>query len=460
MNNFAINNLANMEFMLYGSRSGMNMNCPSVYNGYYVPNSVFGNPYGMYAQSKNPTFNGYNNTGFGQNIPSNYVQNTGSQTQSENTSFQQGITQEDMDKLADYYAKNNVLEEGFTGALTGGLSWMAFEHAQSIFHPKNATRGVKAANAIFKNVPKEFAKTNAALLQEAQIAVQQVVRDSGDKGWWSKWLRKPLYIDNPEKIAKMDAAARQINQANKAEVTRELNAMKKAVENAVRTGNVKGIAEATARLQAARGMDGRIAGALTGRKTVAERLKSKADTILKDKNNLVSMNKSVITKNFGELVKSSFKKDFVGFMIFETIFNAGKIMTAFQKDTKTCVEQTTQSLGKSALGTAGWCLGRAAGTWLGAKAGAAIGSMICPGAGTAVGALIGFTVGSVGMWAGHKLGNKIFGTDVADKVEAQEMAKTREGQTELLQFAVQKAQEGKTDAGTNKIVYKALNAYA
>lgn len=435
MNNFAINNLANMEFMLYGSRSGMNMNCPSVYNGYYVPNSVFGNPYGMYAQSKNPTFNGYNNTGFGQNIPSNYAQNTGSQTQSENTSFQQGITQEDMDKLADYYAKNNVLEEGFTGALTGGLSWMAFEHAQSIFHPKNATRGVKAANAIFKNVPKEFAKTNAALLQEAQIAVQQAVRDTGKKGWWSKWLRNPL-----------DKKA--------------IDPLVKDMERAVASRKVDKIAEATARLQAARGMDGRIAGALTGRKTVAERLKSKADTILKDKNNLVSMNKSVITKNFGELVKSSFKKDFVGFMIFETIFNAGKIMTACQKDTKTGVEQTTQSLGKSALGTAGWCLGRAAGTWLGAKAGAAIGSMICPGAGTAVGALIGFTVGSVGMWAGHKLGNKIFGTDVADKVEAQEMAKTREGQTELLQFAVQKAQEGKTDAGTNKIVYKALNAYA
>ncbi len=434
MNNFAINNLANMEFMLYGGRSGMNMNCPSIYNGYRLPNSVFGNPYGMYTQYNNPTFNGYNNTGFGQNIPSNYAQKTETNTQASNTSFQQGITQEDMDKLADYYAKNNVLEEGFTGALTGGLSWMAFEHAQSVFHPKNAIKGAKAANEIFKNIPKGFAKENAALLEHAHFAVQQAVRDTGKKGWWSKWLRNPL-----------DKKA--------------IDPLVKDMERAIASRKVDKIAEATARLQATRGMDGRIAGALTGRKTVAERLKSKADTILKDKNNLISMNKSVITNNFGELIKTGFKKDFVGFMIFETIFNAGKIMTAFQKDTKTGVEQTTQSLGKSALGTAGWCVGRAAGTLLAAKVGATLGLGAGP-VGAVVGALIGFTVGSVGMWAGHKLGNKIFGTDVADKVEARNMAKTQEGQAELLQFAMEKAQEGKTDAKTNQIVYKALNAYA
>ena len=40
MNNFAINNLANMEFMLYGGRSGMNMNCPSMYNGYLGVNNM------------------------------------------------------------------------------------------------------------------------------------------------------------------------------------------------------------------------------------------------------------------------------------------------------------------------------------------------------------------------------------------------------------------------------------
>lgn len=441
MNNFAVNNLANMEFMLYGTRMGMNMNCPTYYNGYMgAVNNM--NYY-------NPTFRGYNNYNnygnkdiFTQYNDATRVNNTirtaaegNSKVDWNNPQFKGGITQEDIDNLADYYAKNNALEEGFAGALTGGLSWMAFEHAQSVFHPKNAWKGMKAAEEIFKNVPKEFAKTNSALLQEAQIAVQQAVRDTGKKGWWSQWLRRPL----DEKAVKP-----------------LVEDMKKALQS----GKVERIAEATERLQAARGMDGRIAGTLTGRKTVAERLASKTKKIEEGKTNLLNMNKGVIENKFGSLAKSAFKKDFVGFMIFETLFNAGKIMTAFQKDTETGIKQTGQSLGKSALGTAGWCLGRAAGTWLGAKAGAAIGTAVCPGVGTAVGALIGLTVGSVGMWAGHKLGNAILGHDVADKVEAQQMAKTPEGQTELLQFAMQKAQEGKTDMKTNQIVYKALNAYA
>ena len=430
MNNFAINNLANMEFMLYGGRSGMNMNCPSIYNGYNVPNSVFNNS-NMYG---NPNFYGYNNTGFGQNVSTNYSQNIPSQNQAVNTSFQQGITQEDMDKLADYYAKNNALEEGFMGAATGGLSWMAFEHLQSILHPKNAWKGAKEAKEIFKVLPKEWAGKNAALLQEAQIAVQQAVRDTGKKGWWSKWLRKPI-----------DRTA--------------IDPLLKEMKSAVTSKNVDAIAKATERLQAARGMDGRIAGALTGRKTVAQRLADKAGKIKEGTENLVKMNESVITKNFGSLAKSFFKKDFVGFMIFETVFNIGKIMTAFQKDTKTGVEQTAQSLGKSAIARAGWCLGRAGGALLGAKVGATLGIAGGP-AGAVVGALIGFTVGSIGMWAGHKLGNALLGHDVADKVEAQQMTQTQEGQTELLQFAMQKAQEGKTDLKTNQIVYKALNAYA
>ena len=438
MNNFAVNNLANMEQWLYGYKAGSRMDCPSVYNGYYT-NSVFNNGlgnYGIYGNYVNPSFYGYNNTGFGQSIPSNYTQKAESQSQSQSTSFQQGITQDDMDKLADYYAKNNALEEGFMGAAAGGLSWMAFEHLQSVIHPKNAWKGIKEAKEIFKVIPKEWAGKNAALLQDAQIAVQQAVRDTGTKGWWSKWLRKPI-----DKTA--------------------IDPLLKEMKTAIASKDVNKIAMATERLKAARGMDGRIARIFSKGRTVAQRLsdKTKSGAIKKDAENLIKINEGVITKNFGSLAKSFLKKDFIGFMLFETVFNAGKIITAFQKDTKTGVEQTCQSLGKSALGTAGWCLGRAGGALLGAKVGASLGIAGGP-AGAAVGALIGFTVGSIGMWAGHKLGNMILGHDIADKVEAKNMTKTQEGQTELLQFAMQKAQEGKTDPNTSRIVYKALNTYA
>ena len=147
-------------------------------------------------------------------------------------------------------------------------------------------------------------------------------------------------------------------------------------------------------------------------------------------------------------------------MAFEAVFSMGKITTAFKKDTKTGVKQTGQSLGKAAAGTAGWCIGRAAGTAIGAKAGAAIGSAVCPGLGTLVGGLIGFTLGSIGMWAGHKLGNAIFGKDVADKVEAETLAQTQDGQVQLLQFAADKAKEGKLDPQTQQVLNKFLNAYA
>ncbi len=447
MNNFAINNLANMEFMLYGGRSGMNMNCPSMYNGYMGVNNIgvnnnltnYYNP--MFRGYGNYNYNDYNKDIFTQYNDAARVNNQykiagegDSKVDWNNPQFKGGLTQEDMDKLADYYAKNNALEEGFIGAATGGLSWMAFEHLQSVLHPKNAWKGIKEAKEVFKNVPKDFAAKNAALIQDAQIAVQQAWRDTGKKGFWSKWIRRPL----DEKAIKP---------------------LIDEMKSALASGDVNKIATATERLQAARGMDGRIAGTLTGRKTVAERLASKSESIKKGAERLVNMNNSIISNKFGSLVMSSLKKDFVGFMAFETLFNIGKIMTAWDKDAETGIKQTGQSLGKSALGTAGWCVGRAGGALLGAKVGASLGIAGGP-LGAGVGALIGFTVGSIGMWAGHKLGNLIFGHDVANKVEAKNLAKTPEGQVQLIQFAAEKAQEGKTDPRTNQIVYKALNAYA
>ena len=268
-------------------------------------------------------------------------------------------------------------------------------------------------------------------MQEAYTAVQQAVRDTGTKNkYFSRWLRKPLA---------------------ETEIKPLVENMKQAIANK----DINAIAEAAEKLQAARGFDGKL---IPGKKrTVAERLAEKTakGDIAKGTKNLVNISKGEL----GSLMKSCFKKDFRAFLIFEAIFGLGKIFTAFNKDSETGLKQTGQTVGKAATATAGWCLGRAAGTWLGAKAGAAIGTAICPGAGTAIGALIGFTVGSIGMWAGHKLGNLVFGADVANKIEAKNLAKTEDGQVQLLQFAMQKAQEGKTDPATNQILNK-LNAYA
>ena len=43
-----------------------------------------------------------------------------------------------------------------------------------------------------------------------------------------------------------------------------------------------------------------------------------------------------------------------------------------------------------------------------------------------------------------KISNKIVGRDVADKIEAENLSKTPEGQVQLLQYTMQQAQAGKS----------------
>ena len=423
----SIQSLQNMEYALYSNYGmGMSMNAPSLCNNYcYTPDSS-----SLWNNYMNPYMCAGYNPSFGQNASSGKTQ--ASNTSSNGGTTFAGLSKQEINQLADYYAKNNVLEEGFMGAAAGGLSWMAFENAQSIFHPKNAKKGVLEAERVFKNVSKEAIKKNQHLYQEAYTAIQQAYRDTGKKGWWSGWLRKPI-----------DEAS--------------IKPLIQEMEAAWASGNTERIALATERLQGARGFDGKlIPEFLSKHRTVEQRLTEDSTKIAEKAKLLVEANKGKI----GTLIKQSFKKDFLGFMLFESVFSIGQIITAFGKDTDTGLEQTKQSIVKAAAGTAGWCLGRAAGTWLGAKAGAAIGTACCPGIGTAVGALIGFTVGSIGMWAGHKLATKAVGADVADKVKAQELAKTQDGQIELLKFAAEKAQKGEADLQTQQLVYKALSNYA
>ena len=88
--------------------------------------------------------------------------------------------------------------------------------------------------------------------------------------------------------------------------------------------------------------------------------------------------------------------------------------------------------------TAGYAIGAKAG----AAAGAAIGTAICPGIGTAAGAIIGFVGGCVGSWLMGKVTNKLIPTEEATRLDAEKMKKTPEGQVQLIQMALAKAQAG------------------
>jgi len=444
--------LRNYEYMLYGG-SNYGTAAPSYANNYMgmtnYNNSYY--PYANYnyANGYNPSFSGYGNSSA--NTTSN----------SANTNFQ-GLTNEEWKVLQDYYQKNNLVEDGFKGAVTGGLSFWAFENMQSIFHPINAFNaikgkdGIKGVKEIFQGVKTSGSalntlwKTDSYLMQEAYDATHKLIRDGGSKGFYSKWLRKPIESDT-------------------------IKSLTEEMETALSSGNAEKIRAITEKMKAARGMNGRIPTAIDKIKTLlggkssnyataAERLTTKGEKIkagiAESKNMSAIISEKLSLNSVGKLIKVGFKKDFFGWMAFEAIFGLGKITTAFGKDTKTGLTQTVQTVGKTAGNALGWCAGKAVGGLAGAKLGAAIGS-VCPGLGTFVGAVVGFIGGSVGMWAMGKITNKVFGKDAADKIEEEKMVTTPEGQMSLLQNVYQKAQQGeKMDVKTQQVLNKAINLYA
>ena len=74
--------------------------------------------------------------------------------------------------------------------------------------------------------------------------------------------------------------------------------------------------------------------------------------------------------------------------------------------------------------------------------------------------MIGALCGSIGMWLAGKATRAIVGEDVADKIQAENMTKTQEGQAQLLTYTAQKVQEGKADKETALAFGRLASQYA
>ena len=147
----------------------------------------------------------------------------------------------------------------------------------------------------------------------------------------------------------------------------------------------------------------------------------------------------------------------------ELLMGMGKMRTAFAKDKETGnTNYGWQQVGQTsvkALGSAvGWAAGEALGVWGATKICAALGTAIAPGVGTAIGGIIGLVGGSIGCWLAGKATKALVGQDVGDKIEAENMAKSQEGQVQLIQAAYQKAQSGKLDAQSQAALQRILQA--
>ena len=104
--------------------------------------------------------------------------------------------------------------------------------------------------------------------------------------------------------------------------------------------------------------------------------------------------------------------------------------------------QIGQTTVKATGNAAGWALGEAAGMWAFTKWGAKIGSKVHPLLGTLIGGAVGLVGGGLGMWLAGKGTKALVGDDVANKIEAKNLASTQEGQVQLLQNTMQRIESG------------------
>lgn len=420
-----INSLANMEYMLYGGASGVNPNCPSFSNGYMANRNSWNyqTPFGYNNQSI------WNNQ-YGQNYGLGNVggaSTTSDAQQASQTGF--GASSRDIDTLGKYYLKGMEPSESLLGAAGGGAAFALVNNTRFIAHPFASLSSLGAVEKMFAGV-KDKKSALGKLWNNPET--NAVVRDAYHKmhklEGASKWRFAPLFKKRLDKTT--------------------YDALKKEMENALKSGNKEQIAKVTEKIRIATGSKtGVIPQAwrsLIG-KTNPDIAKMTTDTAVKSTVDKKLAEKAVT--GYGEAIKKGFKSQGIKgggfFAAMEFLMDFGKIRTAFSKDSSTGVKQLGQTSVKAAGSIIGWTVGEAVGAAAGAKIGAAVGTAFCPGLGTAIGAVAGLVGGSIGTWAMGKLTKKLVGEDVGSKVEVEKMKKTAQGQAQLLQLTAQQAQDDK-----------------
>lgn len=436
----SINSLMNMEMQLYGGL-GSNSAAPSYFNGYR-------------AQSNNaiysPSFYGYGNNGtiFGQNIPQQYKTETSNSSVPAGTPFK-GLTDEQVNALTDYYAKNLDPSESFASAAIMGTAFgTIMANPRTLVHPWNSLTSFGDVKEMFKGV-KENGSAMNKLWKENNVVMEEAYSQMQRAKARSKW---------------------KIGAFRKRYTKDEYNQLKKIMQEALDSKDINKIAESTESLRHAYSSNGFIPGLfdkICGKKssTVASRLADTA-TITNNAKTLMGYNKMTL----GNAFKKAGGKVGLVFGLLEIAMNISKIQAGYAKDEENAKlgiksnnggKQLAQTSVKAVCNTVGWAAGETLAIWGFAKAGAAIGTALGPGIGTIAGAAIGFLGGSIGMWLGGKLGKGLMGNDVSNKIEAEKLAQSSEGQVQLLQHALEQAQSGaKMDLRTQQALQSAITQLA
>ena len=427
-----ISSLANMEYMLYGGGLGFNPNCPSYLNGYRANSAgLYSNPYmynGMYQNAWNNPY--YNNSQSVFSKPNNTVNTEVAGQDAVNTN------NKDLDTLCDYYRKSLAPSESLTGAAIGGAAFGLVNNTRFIAHPINSFFTIGKVEKMFADV-----KNKGSKMYEL----------------WRNPETHKIMTDAYARMHKLEGGAQSrlgLFKLRLDKVDKDLyNSLKSEMEAALRSGDKEAIATATEKIRiATNAKTGYIPQGWRKAKEVLG-FKSKAPSIaekLADKNAI----KSAVQTNMAEKSASTLSQQFKhslkgqggmgGVLMFgmEYLFDWQNIQAAFSKDKETGWKQVGQTTAKGLGALAGWAAGEAVGAWAGAKIGAMAGTAIAPGIGTAIGAVAGLIGGSIGCALMGKFTKKLVGEDVGAKVLTENMKKTPEGQVQLIQMALAKAQAG------------------
>lgn len=478
---YPIQALSNMEYSLYGNTSAFgNTAVPSMYNNYCAQsNSLYGymnpymNPYGMYG-SYSPSF--------GQNVNpySSYI-NQNTQENTQNSSVFAGLNKTEQEALVKDYTKSLAPSESFVGAATGATVFSVLFHPRVIAHPYNTYKSFGNTKTLFADVAKEGTKlaegwaqpgTNK-ILRDAYTAMNRIDARSFKKEGLHIW-RKPITKDEYKELKDiMDQALKNFDMNNEA--------------------SVKKLMEATETLNQANIKDGFVAKGGNWIQNVWRRIRGKEPINVSSVREAID-NKDAIKKAVDETYKAAVGGEQIAakggieaakalqsgktylqtlktssggiggaiFMLALEFFGSkDKIKSAFNKDKETGWKQVGQTTVKGLGSAVGWAAGDALGVWGCAKLFSKLGTKVKPGVGTAIGAIAGMVVGSIGSWLTGKVTTKIVGQDVGDKVQAEQLAKTDEGQVQLLQNTIQRMQKGeKVDPQAQQAVYKVIQQYS
>ncbi len=457
----SINALSNMEYMLYGNTPGYgSINAPSMMNNYCMNlNNNYGfNPY--MNQYMNPYYNtaGQYNPTFGQNITSAY---TAQQTNSASNNVFAGLSTAEQNAIINDYAQSLSPSESFLGTTVGAVGFSTLFHPRAIFHPINTFKSFKETNKLFNlegNLLEAWQSPGKnEILREAYAATNRIdARALKGRGFWhirrNGFVNEKEYKDirnimekavnaykkhpTEENLTKIIEATERLNRANVKDgiLPKGINWVKNLVrEDKVEIKsaleNSKPVTQAAEDAgKKATGWLGRLIGNGATETTAAETAKA-------------AMNGG---KSYLQTLKTSGGGAFGAVLMlgFEFLGSKGKIKDSFEKDSKTGWKQLGQTTVKGLGSAAGWAAGEALGTWGTAKLFAKFGSKIKPGIGTAIGAIAGMVVGSIGCWLSGKVTKKLVGQDVGDKVQAEKLAKTNEGQMQLVQNTAARIQNG------------------